>query len=362
MSIASADCVAKVWSNVTTSGGNSPGRLSGHHQPADDPIFAQDRHGQRRAHLLRQELLAQSRAQHVRDGEIRDLERLPRGPGAANGAFAEAEPGGLERRGRLVGHAVGCANLEDALDLVELVDHAAVRAGQAGGVPDDRRQHLLKVERRRERLPHCAERLQLADPVLKLLEEAGVLDRDHGLVRERLQQRNLALGERSHLEALHTEATDRSVAANERYDDERPRIEQRLPVPGPWIFGVELGSDIVDVDRPAFQERPARHGIARGGEARRLAERFLEVLFATAARHPDADPWRQESVRLTDLEDHAAVGIAKSGGCFQDRFECRLEIRRRGRDDAQDLGRRGLLLQRLGDLSVALLQLGVALL
>ena len=40
----------------------------------------------------------------------------------------------------------------------------------------------------------------------------------------------------------------------------------------------------------------------------------------------------------------------------------RLEIGRRRGDDPQDLGGRGLLLQRLGDLAVALLKLGVALL
>ena len=39
---------------------------------------------------------------------------------------------------------------------------------------------------------------QFLDALLQLLEQPGVLDGDDGLVRERLQQRDLPLGERPH--------------------------------------------------------------------------------------------------------------------------------------------------------------------
>ena len=55
-------------------------------------------------------------------------------------------------------------------------------------------------------------------------------------------------------------------------------------------------------------------------------------------------------------------GLTEPRGRLDDRLEHRLEVGRRRRDDPQDFGGRGLLLQRLGDLAVTLLKLGVTLL
>ena len=85
----------------------------------------------------------------------------------------------------------GRAEHEDAVLVVELVDDAAVGAGEADGVRHDGREHLLEVQRRGDRLADLAERLQLLDAVLQLLEQPGVLDGDDRLVGERLQQRDL---------------------------------------------------------------------------------------------------------------------------------------------------------------------------
>ena len=79
----------------------------------------------------------------------------------------------------------------------------AVCAGELIGVRDDGVEHGLEVERRAEGLADVAQRLQLADRPrelagtrLQLLEEPDVLDRDHGLVGEGLQQIDLLAGER----------------------------------------------------------------------------------------------------------------------------------------------------------------------
>ena len=55
--------------------------------------------------------------------------------------------------------------------------------------------------------------------------------------------------------------------------------------------------------------------------------------------------------------DGAEGSLAQARGTLDDRVEDRLEVGRRGGDHAQDLGGRRLLLQRLGQLAVALLQL-----
>ena len=62
------------------------------------------------------------------------------------------------------------------------------------------------------------------------------------------------------------------------------------------------------------------------------------------------------------LDDSQRSASQSAGGALDDGVEHALEVGRRRGDDAQDLGGGGLLLQRLGDLAVALLKLGVALL
>src|SRR4051812_15642329 len=65
----------------------------------------------------------------------------------------------------------------------------------------------------------------------------------------------------------------------------------------------------------------------------------------------------QSVIPLATLEDHAVLSLAEAGGGVEDRLEDGVQVDRRGRDDPQHLCRRGLLLQRLGDLTVALTQL-----
>src|SRR5215831_1861307 len=53
---------------------------------------------------------------------------------------------------------------------------------------------------------------------------------------------------------------------------------------------------------------------------------------------------------------YAELGLADAGRIFEHRLEHRLQLAGRTADDLKDLGRRGLLLQRLGEL---LFQVGV---
>ena len=193
-----------------------PRNLAGHHQAAEDVVLAQQRHRQDRAHASGEQPLADVRGQHVRRLDILDLDRCAGRSRSADGALAEAEASGLERRGEIVGDLVGGADLEDALGLVVLVDDPAIGTGEAGGVPDDGREHLLKVQRGGERLPDLAKRLQLVHTVLQLLEQPGVLDGDDGLVGERLQQRDLPVGVGALFVAVDGDHSDRLTFTQER--------------------------------------------------------------------------------------------------------------------------------------------------
>ena len=94
---------------------------------------------------------------------------------------------------------------------------------------DDGGQHLLKVERGADRLADLGERplllhraRKLGRTLLQLLEEAGVLDGDDGLVREGLQQRDLLIAERLDLVPVHRHDADRSPMSEERHVDHGP--------------------------------------------------------------------------------------------------------------------------------------------
>ena len=65
-------------------------------------------------------------------------------------------------------------------------------------------EHRLGVgDRAADRRKNFARRALLVERLLRLVEQPHVLDRDHRLVAERAQQRDLALGERPHLVAAH---------------------------------------------------------------------------------------------------------------------------------------------------------------
>ena len=86
--------------------------------------------------------------------------------------------------------------------LVVLEDDAPVEPRQLDGARDDGGQHRLEIERGADGASHLAQRRELLDrageiggPGLQLLEQPHVLDRDDGLIREGLDQLDLALGE-----------------------------------------------------------------------------------------------------------------------------------------------------------------------
>src|SRR5688572_15824083 len=73
-----------------------------------------------------------------------------------------------------------------------------VGTGETGRVRDDRREHLVDVQRGRHSAANLSKGLEFPDSILQLLEEAGILDGDGGLVGKRLQERDLTRRIRAH--------------------------------------------------------------------------------------------------------------------------------------------------------------------
>src|SRR5262249_41673394 len=137
------------------------------------------------------------------------------------------------------------------------------RLAQAIRVDQDRLEHGPDVGRgarddaqdvRHRGLPF--ERLgQLAIARLELVEEPHVLDRDHGLVREGLEERDLTLREWSRFGPPDSEDPEHSPLAQHRYEDATapPHRSGELVE---LVFLVEL--DVGDVDDTALEDCPAR--------------------------------------------------------------------------------------------------------
>jgi hypothetical protein len=220
---------------------------------------------------------------------------------------------------------------------------------------DDRVEHHLDVERRAHGPADLAQRGQLLDRLrqlartgLQLREEPNVLHGDDGLVGEGLQQLDLALGERPGLGSDHHYDADGSTLPQHRYVEaasKADRTGERL------MLELRIQRDIGDVDHRALQDGP------RGQEGPAERRRIYAVCRFEGLR---------SVVVLGDMMDLLAVEpkeraeepVAQSHRAPDDRVEDRLDVGLRPADHAQDLRRRRLLLERLADLCVPLLQLG----
>ncbi len=152
---------------------------------------------------------------------------------------------------------------------------------------------------------------------------ASVLDRDHGLVGEGLQQLDLAVGERSGLGARHHDDTDGSALPQHGDKEAAPkpdRAGQRLML----VLGIDL--DVGDVDNRALEDRPPCEdgpGWARRKYAAQLLEGFGGVVVLS-------DRMDQLAIELKERAEEAA---AQSHGASDDRVEDRLHIGLRLADD-----------------------------
>jgi hypothetical protein len=349
--IARADWEAKVQ-QLDRVGREAPGPVARHDETADQPGLADHRHGQDGPDAGLDEVGPQPTLVSARDRDVGHLGWLQRDRRAADHSFPLADPGGTSGLGE--GSAgLGRRPVDELLGgLVVLEDHTPIepreldRAGYDGG------QHGSQIEGGADRAADLAERGELLDrpgqvggPGAQLLEQTDVLDRDHRLVREGVQQLDLLVGERSGLTAAKLEGADRRALAHEGYG--HGRVEAELPgvVPGSRKLGGHR-RDVGHVDLALLEHAEGGDGLAR--DRQDPPQRGGEGAVVGDQPQPLAVP----------PPDLSVGGAAVAGRALHHRVQHRPEIGGRAADHAQDLGGGGLLGEGVGQLPVAGLELG----
>ena len=220
------DCVAKVLSRSTMSAANAPGVFR---KTVSPPIKWSSRTRGTASSARYPARIKASRTGSCSPGgaNVGQLDRLAHLRQTSGRALSFPNGRRHERLHDVVFEALGCAGLEDLALLVVLVNHPGIRVGKLGGSRDDRAEHRLKVEGGADGLTDLAERLELADragellrPRLQLAQQAGVLDRDHRLIGEGLEERDLVVGEPAGFAAGHRDRPDRLVVTEHRHHNQ----------------------------------------------------------------------------------------------------------------------------------------------
>ena len=142
-------------------------------------------------------------------------------------------------------------------------------------------------------------RLKLGVALLKFLEQPGVLDGDDGLVRERLQQCDLRVGEGALFEAVKRDDANRLAISQQRHGHLRQVADVLLSVAAVRELRVHDREGVRDVDRSSFQ-----HGAA--GNARPAHRQPATRVYASLSDHLryagaiDGDSSNELAVTLLD--------------------------------------------------------------
>ena len=331
--------------------GKGANALAPHDERADHLVLMQERYGEQRAYAGLQVQLEQRVSRRL--GQIVDLHGL-----AALGTLADQGVTGTDRMlphggDQVLAHVVAGLQVELAAHRVVHVDRAAAGVGELAGVGKNRIQHHPQVERRGDRAADLAERLQLAHrarqlagPRLHLVEQAHVLDRDHRLVGELLQQLFLGLRHRSSLGPADDDDAERLALAQHRHAQHAAPAHGR----GKSLIVVRIGQRVLQSDH-----RPGEDGssgyLGRVGPHRVLGPKQLDIVRAHVVA---GDEMEQLAIEAEHVRKHAS---AESDSVAHDRLEHRLHVGRRGADHAKYRGSCRLLLQCLSQLARARLHL-----
>ena len=120
--------------------------------------------------------------------------------------------------------------------------------------------------------------------------------------------------------------------------------------------GLHRLGHVVDVGRSSFQKRAPHHGLSGGGQPGRLAV-DLDVLLHRRTERTGREARTEHAVAGTDLQDATTLRVAELCGGVEDRLEHGVQVRRSCGDHPQHLGGDCLLLHRLRECAVTLLDL-----
>ncbi len=286
--------------------------------------------------------------------DVGDLHRLPAHSGPTDRPLAKPDRRGPHRLQVRRRNAVRGPRVETLAALVELVDDASIAARQLDRAAHDRLEHGLEIEGGADSPADLAERLQLADracqgmrPRLELPEQPDILDGDDGLVGEGLQELDLPRRQKPGLGPVYRYGSDRAavVQDRDRYKAAESDDPSELAKPVVWI-----GIDVRNLLDGSAQNGPpgAASAVRRDGEA---ATPGLDSL----GRHSMVG-YEVEEFPI-EAKHGAKLSITESPRILGDRVKDRLDIGGRAGDHAQNLARRRLLLEGLGEVAVASLEL-----
>ena len=177
----------------------------------------------------------------------------------------------------------------------------------------------------------------------QLVEQPRVLDGDHGLGGEILDQLDLLVGEREHLLPVDADDADQLVVLEHRHETIVRKPPRSVPAttkghpdgtPRAWWHR--------ESERPAWLCGADKRCFGSGAE--RLVARFLDRQGVRCEMPP------QKCVVLAQIE-RAEFRSAYIGRIRQYGVEDRLKLARRGTDYLEDVGGGGLLLQRFTQLA-----------
>ena len=166
---------------------------------------------------------------------------------------------------------MGGAEVEGFGRRVVLVHGAGIGPGKLAGPSHDGLEHRVQIECGAERsadlakCPKLAYRArQLGRPRSQFVEQAHVLDRDHRLVSEGLEQRDLLGRERLDLgPPIDHDDAQRRALAQERRCDHCPGEDPGLPHAGHGFRELCLRRhDVLDLDRPPVAHSPSADTVA----------------------------------------------------------------------------------------------------
>ncbi len=211
---------------------------------------------------------------------------------------------------------------------------------QPHGASHDRVEDRLHVGRRAADHPQDLARCrQVAIASLQLGEQAHVLDGDHRLGGEGLEERDLVGGERPRVPARDRDEAEGDILAEHR--NEQVGVPPASPAGLPHdVRDIRGGRHVFDRMGSTIAHRALarREGPKRHGE--HMDERGVGLGTGRGVGH--------EIERLALAQEHHAgrVAVEQPQAAADDRVEDRLHLGRRARHRAQDLGRGGLLIER----------------
>ena len=282
---------------------------------ADRPALAQQRHAEHRADAGGLDRVARIRGNALSEHVwiVDQLSVDDRCIDCRN-EIERSRKARTQRAQAFLGHSRG----RDELDCVatdECHAHFCV-AEQLASRLCDRIEYRLRIGRRlADDLENFGGRGLALERFLRLVEQARVLDRYHGLVGEGLEQRGLLIGKGPGLGAWKLDRADRDAVAHQRDAqhgaDADPAEDGKG---GREFFRVRL--DVLDVNRSRLQDRPAGDGLA--------AER--SPVDADGSGRDGTVMGREHQIVAIQTEDRAVGRVAQPGRAFRDGVEHRLDV------------------------------------